>query len=150
MTRVRRAKPEDSAAIVEFQLRLAAETEDFRLDRATVAKGVRAVFEDAAKGEYLVAEADGRVAGCVLVLPEWSDWRNGTVLWIHSLYVLPEFRRRGVFRAMYEHLRRAVQADKALQGLRLYVEKDNAAARRAYEAMGMDGEHYRMYEWMKA
>jgi len=146
---VRPASADEADTIVEFQLRLALETENLRLDRATVSQGVRAVFDDPTKGRYWLAEADGKVVGCLLLVPEWSDWRNGTVLWIHSVYVRPESRRRGVFRALYEHLRRMVEADDRLKGLRLFVEKGNLPAKGTYEAMGMDGEHYQMYEWLK-
>jgi len=146
---VRPATPGEADTIVQFQLRMAMESENMRLEPAVVSRGVRAVFDDPAKGRYWVAEADGQVAGCLLTVPEWSDWRNGTVLWIHSVYVRPEFRRRGAFRAMYEHLRRMVQADPALKGLRLYVDTGNTPAQKTYQAVGMDGEHYRMYEWMK-
>jgi GNAT superfamily N-acetyltransferase len=143
------ARIEDADVISRFQIEMARETEGISLDEATVRAGVRAVFEDPRKGSYWVAEADGEVVGSLLVTPEWSDWRNGTVWWIQSLYVLPQRRRDGVFRALYEHLRALVEADEALCGLRLYVAAGNAAAQRAYEAMGMDGEHYRTYEWMK-
>ena len=149
MIDIRPGKLADIETIVDCQLRMAAESEGLELDRETVARGVRRVFDEPSIGRYWLAEADGDVVGCLLVLPEWSDWRNGTVLWIHSLYVRPGHRRRGVFRALYEHLRGVVEADESLKGLRLYVEKANAAARRAYEAVGMDGEHYRLYEWLK-
>ncbi|KPK41435.1 MAG: hypothetical protein AMK72_15215 [Planctomycetes bacterium SM23_25] len=148
MIHVRAGSQGDIDTIVAFQLRLARETEDLRLDRAAVAQGVRAVVEDAAKGRYWLAEEDGRVLGCLLTVPEWSDWRNGTVLWIHSLYVRPESRRRGVFRSLYRHLRRMVEEDDSLKGLRLYVNRRNAAAKKVYEAMGMDGQHYEMFEWL--
>ena len=148
MIHVRAGSQGDIDTIVAFQLRLARETEDLRLDRASVAQGVRAVVEDAAKGRYWLAEEDGRVLGCLLTVPEWSDWRNGTVLWIHSLYVRPESRRRGVFRSLYQHLRRMVEEDDSLKGLRLYVNRRNAAAKKVYEAMGMDGQHYEMFEWL--
>jgi len=148
MIHVRAGSQGDIDTIVAFQLRLARETEDLRLDRASVAQGVRAVVDDAAKGRYWLAEEDGRVLGCLLTVPEWSDWRNGTVLWIHSLYVRPESRRRGVFRSLYRHLRRMVEEDDSLKGLRLYVNRRNAAAKKVYEAMGMDGQHYEMFEWL--
>ena len=147
--RVRAGRLTDKDAIADFQLRLAAETEDFHLDKDTVWQGVQAVFDDPRKGRYWVAELDGRVAGCLLTVPEWSDWRNGTVLWIHSVYVAPECRRRGVYRALYEHLHRMIEQDDSLKGLRLYVEKSNLPARRTYEALGMNGEHYQTYEWLK-
>lgn len=146
--RIRQAGAADVETIASFQCRLAAESEDLTLDLLTVRKGVRAVVNDPDKGRYWLAEVDGRCVACLMVLHEWSDWRNATVWWIHSLYVLPEFRRRGVLRALYGHLRSLVEADESLRGLRLYVEKDNRAAMAAYEALGMDGQHYRLYEWM--
>ena len=150
MFTIRPAAADDAATIAEFQVAMALETEGLDLERPTVAAGVRAVFDDPAKGRYWVAETEGAIAGSLLIVPEWSDWRNGTVWWIHSLYVPPEHRRRGVFRAMYAHLRGLVQADDGLKGLRLYVERDNAGAMRTYEALGMDGDHYRVFEWLKS
>ena len=146
---VRLGRLEDADTIVCFQAAMARETEGIRLDEATVSAGVRAVFADPRNGRYWVAEAGGEVVGSLLVTPEWSDWRNGTVWWIQSLYVRPEHRRGGVFRALNEHLRALVEADDGLLGIRLYVATGNAAAQSAYEAMGMDGEHYRLYEWLK-
>ena len=146
---VRRARPTDAPAIVDFQMRMAWETEGIRLDPPTVGRGVRAVFKDPAKGEYWVAELDGRPAGCTLVIREWSDWRNGAVLWIHSLYVVPDARRRGVFGALYRRLKRRVERSPRLKGLRLFVDKKNRRAQRAYEAMGMTRDHYHLYEWLK-
>ena len=149
MTVVRPGRIADADTIVDFQIRMAAETEQLVLDRDRVGKGVKAVFEDPAKGAYWVAEQAGRVVGGLLTVPEWSDWRNGTVLWIHSLYVIPEARGQGVFRALYATLREQVEASGDLCGLRLYVDRGNDRAQSVYEALGMDGEHYRVYEWMK-
>jgi len=146
---VRPGRPQDADTIARFQVEMARETEGMCLDEATVAAGVRAVFADPRKGQYWVAEAHGRVVGSLLVTTEWSDWRNGTVWWVQSLYVRPEQRRSGAFRALYEHLRALVEADDELLGIRLYVAAGNAAAQRAYEAMGMDGARYRLYEWLK-
>ena len=149
MIEVRSGRREDAAHIVDFQIRLAQETEDFELDRPTVELGVQAVFDDENKGAYWVAEANGKVVGCLLTVPEWSDWRNGIVLWIHSVYVVAEARRQGVFWAMYDALKARVEASDNLRGLRLYVETENERARQTYEAIGMNGDHYRMFEWMR-
>ena len=149
MIEIHRARPDDADTIADFQIRMARETEGVELDPPTVALGVRAVFDDPTKGEYWIASDAGRAVASTLVLSEWSDWRNGTVLWIHSLYVEPDARRRGVFRALFEHLRRRVEQSADLKGLRLYVDKRNAAARRAYESMGMSSEHYDLFEWLK-
>lgn len=147
--KVRAAQPGDAKAIVEFQLRMARETEDLELDPGTVTRGVAAVFADPGKGAYWVAERAGEVVGGLLTTFEWSDWRNGVILWIQSVYVVPEERGRGVYRALYEHLRRRVEADSDLKGIRLYVEKRNEAAQKVYERLGMTREHYEMFEWLK-
>lgn len=139
----------DADTIADFQIRMARETEGIALDAETVRAGVRAVFDDPAKGAYLVAECDGEIAASLLTTPEWSDWRNATVLWIQSVYVRPECRRRGVYRRMYAALRERIEQDPALAGLRLYVDRLNETARQAYGTLGMDGEHYCLYEWMK-
>lgn len=139
----------DAETIALFQERMALETEDLRLDPATVRRGVRAVLADPAKGAYWIAQRAGEVVGCLLTVPEWSDWRDGTVLWIHSVYVVPAARRAGVFRTLYSHLRRRVEQSPALMGLRLYVDHENSRAQRVYRTLGMDGEHYRLFEWMK-
>jgi GNAT superfamily N-acetyltransferase len=145
---LRRARPDEAAQIVAFQLALARETEALELDAVVVTRGVAAVFADAAKGAYWVAEGAEGVIGCLLTTPEWSDWRAGTVLWIQSVYVIPQARGRGVFRALYEHLQREVNASTGLRGLRLYVARGNTAAQQVYAHLGMDGEHYQLFEWM--
>jgi ribosomal protein S18 acetylase RimI-like enzyme len=146
---VRPARPEDAPAIAGFQILMARETEGLELDPETVRQGVGAVFADPARGAYTVAEVDGRVIGGLLVTFEWSDWRNGTVLWIQSLYVIPEMRGRGVYRALWEHLQARVQGSPDLRGIRLYVDKRNTAAQRVYARLGMTREHYELFEWMK-
>jgi len=146
---IRLARREDSAAILDFQLRMARETEGMELDLPTVTRGIEAVFDDPAKGEYWVAESGGRVVGSLLTTYEWSDWRNGTVIWVQSVYVPLELRRSGIYRRLYEHLRERVLASPELKGIRLYVDRRNTAAQRVYERLGMSREHYEMFEWLK-
>jgi len=146
---IRPALPADAGIIADFQLRMARETEGLELDGATVARGVAAVFADAGKGSYRVAERGGEIVACLLVTPEWSDWRDGTVLWIQSVYVVLAERGRGVYRALYERLRREAAAAPGIKGIRLYVDKRNTAAQRVYERLCMSREHYELFEWMK-
>jgi ribosomal protein S18 acetylase RimI-like enzyme len=144
--------PGDLETITDFQLRMARETEGLELDPGTVIRGVAAVLADPGKGSYWLAERDGSTGGIVgslLTTFEWSDWRNGTVLWIQSVYVVPGERGRGVYRALYEHLKRRVENDPGLKGLRLYVDRRNAAAQEVYERLGMTREHYELFEWLK-
>ena len=145
----RQAVPADAPVIVEFQLAMARETEDLALDLATCTRGVAAVFADEAKGRYFVAELDGQVVASLLITYEWSDWRNGVVWWIQSVYVRPAARGQRVYAGLYEHVKQFVAADPHIRGIRLYVDKRNARAQTVYTRLGMDGEHYQVFEWMK-
>lgn len=144
----REALPADASAIIEFQIAMARETEELELDRAILTKGVEALFDDPNLGRYYVAEEDGRIAGSLMITYEWSDWRNGMVWWIQSVYVTPEFRRRGVYAGLYQHVKSMVEQS-AVRGIRLYVDKRNTPAQEVYTRLGMNGEHYLVFEWMK-
>jgi len=146
---IRQATDSDSASIVSFQLAMAWETEQLQLNEPTVIKGVAAVFEDPAKGIYYVAETEDKVVGSLLTTFEWSDWRNGTVLWIQSVYVRPEYRKRSIFSKLYKHIQEKVNGNTNLRGIRLYADKTNIPAHGVYEHLGMTAEHYQMFEWMK-
>jgi ribosomal protein S18 acetylase RimI-like enzyme len=149
MIKIRKAKSSDSERIVELQLKMAQETEGLDLNRDVVTKGVCGVFQEPARGTYWVVEEKGEILGVLLAIPEWSDWRNGTVLWIHSLYVVPEARGRGVFKKLYLNLKKQVEQSPELVGLRLYVDKQNKSAQKIYEKLGMNKDHYELYEWLK-
>ncbi|WP_299580776.1 GNAT family N-acetyltransferase [uncultured Sunxiuqinia sp.] len=146
---IREAKTEDAGQIAAFQLEMAMETENLQLDKNTVTLGVEHVFNDRAKGTYYVAEKNGQVIASLLTTYEWSDWRNGTVLWIQSVYVLPAFRGSGVYKKMYQHIQQLVEKDSNLKGIRLYVDQSNTRAQQVYQKLGMTAEHYQLFEWLK-
>ncbi|WP_321346888.1 GNAT family N-acetyltransferase [uncultured Draconibacterium sp.] len=146
---IRQATQEDHKSLVDFQLAMAHETEGIELHRPTVELGVQAVLNDSAKGSYYVAETNGQVVASLLTTFEWSDWRNGTILWIQSVYVKPAFRRNGVYRKMYAHIKELVKQNNNLNGIRLYADKTNLPAQKTYENLGMNQDHYTMFEWMK-
>lgn len=146
---VRKAKSDDLNSILEFQIAMAKETESIDLERPTVEKGVTAVLENSSKGNYYVAEKNGQVIGSLLTTFEWSDWRNGTVLWIQSVYVVPEFRRKGVYSKLYEHVKNLVIESHNLKGIRLYADKSNEGAHNVYQKLGMSPDHYVTFEWLK-
>lgn len=145
----RRATEHDVETIARFQEGMARETEGIELDPPTVRRGVAALFADPGLGHYWLAEADGKVVGSLMITFEWSDWRARMVWWIQSVWVEPEWRRRGVYATLYAHLRSLAEADDSVAGIRLYVDRRNVRAQKVYETLGMNGEHYMTYEWMK-
>jgi GNAT superfamily N-acetyltransferase len=144
--RIREAALADAQVIAAFNLQLAEESEGLRLDAAIVQAGVAALLQDPAKGIYYIAEAEGAVAGQVMTTYEWSDWRNGNIWWIQSVYVKPEFRRAGVFRALFNHLRTLAQTRKDVCSLRLYVHAENTRAHESYKRLGMTLTQYEVFE----
>jgi ribosomal protein S18 acetylase RimI-like enzyme len=143
---IRRARSTDAEVIAEFNQRLALESEHKQLDPAILANGVAAALADPAKGWYFVAEEDGSVLGQLMITFEWSDWRNGWIWWIQSVYVRSEARRKGVFRALFEHVRQSASTAPGVVGIRLYVEKENLVAQQTYQRLGLDITGYLVME----
>ena len=144
--KIREAALSDAPVIAGFNLLLAEESEGLRLNAAVAQAGVTAMLKDPAKGIYYVAEAEGAVVAQVMITYEWSDWRNGNNWWIQSVYVKPEFRRAGVFRALFNHLRSLAQARKDVRSLRLYVHNENKHAHDSYVRLGMTLTQYEVFE----
>ena len=147
MLHIRPASSNDLDFIVSGNLALALETESLTLDVEVLRVGVGALLHGQVPGRYYVAERDGVPVGQTLITFEWSDWRNRMVWWIQSVYVVPDARQHGVFRAIYAYLRREAQTAGA-GGIRLYVDTTNTRAQRVYASLGMNGDHYRVFEDM--
>ncbi|SKC74511.1 GNAT family N-acetyltransferase [Ohtaekwangia koreensis] len=149
MITIRKSIASDIPILIDFQQKLALETEHVSLDPQILKKGLQALFDDPSKGFYNVVEESGIIIGCHMVTYEWSDWRNGMVLWLQSVYVMEAYRKKGIFKMMYDNILRIISEDDSLIGLRLYVDKTNERAMKVYQALGMNGDHYTVYEWMK-
>jgi GNAT superfamily N-acetyltransferase len=144
--RVRPARTDDAPSLVDYNCRLAEESEGKALDRARVEPGVHALLADPHKGRYFVAEIDDVLAGQAMYTTEWSDWRDGEFWWIQSVYVAPEHRGKGVFTRLYRHVEAEARRREDISGLRLYVEAHNERARAIYAHLGMRRAPYEMLE----
>lgn len=144
--KVRPAVHADLPVIVQFNQAMAIESEGKTLPDAVITEGVRQVLSEPGRGLYFIAEKSGIVAGQTMVTWEWSDWRNGLFWWIQSVYVMPECRKLGVFRALHGYIRDAARRTPGVCGLRLYVYEENQRAMDAYRKLGMDRTHYALFE----
>lgn len=143
---IREGTRQDTDDILRFQQAMASETEGKVLDEALLRKGITTIFDSSEKGFYLVAEVDGRLVGNLLTTYEWSDWRNATFWWIQSVFVDANWRRKGVYRSMYDYLFRVADCRVDICGIRLYVERANKIAQQTYKDLGMAKSHYDLYE----
>ena len=150
MIKIKQAEKIHATLIADFQIKMAFESEALVLDKKIISKGVNAVFNDSSKGQYFVAKTEqNKIVASLLITYEWSDWRNTWMWWIQSVFVLPEYRRQGIFKLMYNYIKELVLLDDNIGGIRLYVEKENLKAKKTYNAVGMNGEHYQLFEWLK-
>ena len=135
----------DIDSIVQFQADMAMESEGCVLNKEKVIKGVTAAMLDDSKGIYWVAKYEGRTIGSLMITREWSDWNNEWYWWIQSVYVTPEYRKQGVYKAMYQKVKDAAKENNVSQ-IRLYADKTNLSAQKAYQSLGMHESHYLMFE----
>jgi GNAT superfamily N-acetyltransferase len=143
---IRHALQSDIPAIIRFNSAIASETENKTLEPEAIKRGVSALFDDPGKGFYIVAEDGGTPVGCLLITYEWSDWRNSYFWWIQSVFVLPEYRRRGIYTMLHGFIEDVARGHADVRGIRLYVDKDNLRAQHVYRTLGMSPARYDMFE----
>ena len=143
---VRRAVNGDLDTIVEFNSAMALESEGVALDHEVLRLGVQAMLKKGGRGIYYVAEVSGRVVGQLAITTEWSDWRNGYFWWVQSVYSHPDYRRRGIYRALHRHVEAEAKDQGDVRGIKLYVDRDNRRAKEVYASLGMAHSHYDLWE----
>ena len=147
--KIRQGEPKDLETIVEFMIQMAEETENLELNYDVVTHGVKNAIFDEHKGRYYLAEIDDEVVGCLMITKEWSDWRNAWVFWMQSVYIDKNFRKQGVFKALYNYVLKMASENVNVAGTRLYVDLRNTKAIDVYQKIGMNGGHYQVFEKMK-
>ena len=144
--RIRTGTKNDVDSLVEFNQSMALETEGKQLNAETLRRGVAAVFKDDKKGFYVVAEdKGGNIVGGLLIVYEWSDWRNAWFWWITSVFIVQEARGRGIYRRLYEFVKEKARSRGDVHGFRLYVDLENTEAQKAYEKVGMFASQYLLF-----
>ena len=150
-THIRRATLNDAQALADFNQNMAWETESIRLIPSVILAGVTQMISDDSLGFYLVVESieHSEIVASLMITKEWSDWRNGVFWWIQSVYVKPNWRRKGIYRALYQEVKSMAENEQSVCGFRLYVEHENTIAQSVYRSLGMQETHYQMYEELK-
>tara|TARA_B100000945_G_scaffold274282_1_gene237620 strand:+ start:29 stop:481 length:453 start_codon:yes stop_codon:yes gene_type:complete len=136
----------DVSNLVDFNIKMAKETENKALNKQTVTKGVSQVLNNSKLGYYVIAKHKNNIMGSLMITYEWSDWRNGMFWWIQSVYVKKEYRKQGVYKKMYSYIKDKALKDNSCTGIRLYVEQENKIAQSVYKKLGMNETHYKLFE----
>ena len=143
---IRQATADDIDIVVDYNARIATETEQTVLDRKRLRDGVTAILNDDRRGLYFLAEVGGRPVGQISVTYEWSDWRNANFWWLQSVYVEAEHRGRGIFTRLFNHVVEESKVNSKVCGLRLYVDRENGPAHAVYARLGFEPARYDMME----
>lgn len=147
--KIRIAKSKDIPIIADYNIAMAMETEGKILNKEIITAGVSSIINDNSKGIYWVVEIEEELVGQLMITYEWSDWRNGTMWWIQSVYVSEDFRRQGIYTLLYDNLVNLAKKDEDCCGVRLYVEKQNTRAIETYAKLGMHNAGYEIMEFSK-
>ena len=137
---------EDINSLIDFNIKMAKETENKILNKKIVTKGVSEVLTDTSLGYYVIAKNKNTILGSLMITYEWSDWRNGMFWWIQSVYVEKEYRQQGVYKKMYSYIKDKALKDNSCTGIRLYVEQENKIAQSVYKKLEMKETHYKLFE----
>ncbi len=148
--KIRVATMQDADRLVEFNCAIARETEGKELSGEVVRRGVLRGLTHAGEVSYWVAEVNpqdtAELIGCLMLTREWSDWRDGWLMWVQSVYVCDSYRGQGVFRSLLETVIDKMKQTPDVVGLRLYVETKNLRAQEVYLRTGFVDSHYKVLE----
>ena len=142
---IREANLNDLAILVNNNQALAQETEALELNKNILREGVKQALKRK-ECRYFVAMMDGNVVGQSMITYEWSDWRNGVIWWIQSVYVLAPYRKQGVFRSLFLHIESLARSNPQVKAIRLYVMNNNSIGQRTYKNLGMDNSGYIVFQ----
>ena len=134
----------DLEMLVSFAICEAREVEKTARAPQRIREGVRAGLEDDSIAMYWVLEKeDSGIIGNVSIVKEWSNWNAGYYWWIQSMFLLPDYRGKGLMNRLIEAVREAAKQEEAVD-LRLYVHNQNERAIKAYRKSGFSDSEYRI------
>ena len=142
---IRLANNNDAVIISNFNKAMAFETEHKILNDFTALNGVNNLLLQPQFGFYVVAEIDCEIVGSLMITYEWSDWRNGLIWWLQSVFVKNEQRKKNVFKNMLLFVEQHAKKNNAL-AIRLYMEKENETAHKTYNRCGFQQTDYLIFE----
>lgn len=81
-----------------------------------------------------IFEEDGKNVGYALLSKTFSQEAGGTVIWVEELFILPEYRSRGIGSKFFSFVEQKFEPSR----IRLEVEPDNFGAVKLYKKIGYE------------
>ena len=146
---IRLARIEDARKLAEF-CELLRESLEMSVQQEKLLPGVSAPIKDLSKGMYLVATKahESELIGCLMITYEWDTGNNAFIWWIQDVFVDGNWRRKGVFQALYKHTIKMAKDKGNVCSIKLHVNHNNLNAQKTYKSMGMTDTPNFMYEFI--
>jgi len=133
---IRPATSDDAGQIFSALVGIAETVKELHKLKSSVEDISRFGFGAAPAFETLIAEADGRFAGCCLYFPSFSTWIGRPGVYVQDFYVADEFRGKGVGERMLQRLA-AITRERGGRYIRLAVDTENFRAQAFYTRVGI-------------
>jgi GNAT superfamily N-acetyltransferase len=146
MLKIRKASVEDVPLILSFIRELAEYEREPDAVRASEDDLRRDGFSANPKFRVIIAESDGSPAGMAFFFHNYSTWQGRHGLFLEDLFVRPQFRAKGVGKALMTHLAKIAIAENCY-GMRWEVLDWNKTAIDVYQRLGARfREHWRVMQ----
>jgi GNAT superfamily N-acetyltransferase len=146
MLKIRKTSVEDVPLILSFIRELAEYEREPGAVRAKEEDLIRDGFSSHPKFRVIIAELDGQPAGMAFFFHHYSTWQGRHGLFLEDLFVRPQFRRKGIGKALMVHLAQIAIAENCY-GMRWEVLDWNTTAIDVYQKLGARfREHWRVMQ----
>jgi GNAT superfamily N-acetyltransferase len=132
---IRSAVPSDVPLILAFVHELAVYERSPQSVRASEGDLLRDGFGPSPRFHCLIAEWDSAAAGFALFFYSYSTWEGRAGIYIEDIYVRPDFRKRGIGRALFSRMAR-IAKDEQLGHISWQVLDWNQPAIDFYQSLG--------------
>ena len=88
------------------------------------------------RGKIVIFQKEDNIIGYSLLVFYWSNEYGGEILFIDELYVLPEFRKRGVSTGFIKYLEK--EYSESAKIIQLEITPTNENAKRLYSNLGFE------------
>ena len=138
---IRKFVPEDREDYIRFSTEFCNSS---AVDKPVPSEHFKQGFDEMMRSDVYVQGymlvCDGNNVGYCVTMKTYSVEAGGITIWIDELFVLEEYRSKGLGRELFKYIEE--NGDKKLRRIRLEVELENGRAISLYKKMGFEPAPY--------